>query len=158
MAGPPTIAPYPSFMNLHNLRRHIQQALMRVSCPQSNILGWAGLIMSRVMYGLLRTSPFCIPTDPGPLAIYYPARIPIVDTQRDPVLDGLGLPTYQAQPTTNRVEQATINVRFKHAKNIGSPMRIYNVQSSTASTNSKHIMPCITLRLQKRPVRYHSPT
>jgi hypothetical protein len=68
------------------------------------------------MYGLLTTSLFCIPTDPGPIAIYYPARIPIVDAQGDPVLDGLGMPTYQAQPAISRAEQATINGRFKRAK------------------------------------------
>jgi hypothetical protein len=52
VANPPSLAPRPHFTNLRNLRRHIQRALMRVSCPQSNILGWAGLIMSRAMYGL----------------------------------------------------------------------------------------------------------
>ncbi len=90
---------------------------MRVSFPQSSIFGWVGLIMSRAMYGLLRTSPFRIPTDPGPLAIYYPPRVAIVDTQGDPVLDGQGMPTYQAQPAIGRAEQATINARLKCAKN-----------------------------------------
>jgi len=60
VANPPSLAPRPNFTNLRNLRRHIQRALMRVSCPQSNILGWAGLIMSRAMYGLLTTTPFQI--------------------------------------------------------------------------------------------------
>ena len=69
------------------------------------------------MYGLITTSPFRIPTDPGPLAIYYPARILIVKTQGDPVLDGLGMPTYQAQPAIRWAEQATIDMRFKRAKN-----------------------------------------
>ena len=85
VANPPSLAPRPNFTNLRNLRRHIQRALMHVSCPQSNILGWAGLIMSRAMYGLLATTPFRLPLDPGPLAIYYPAKIPIVDAQGDPV-------------------------------------------------------------------------
>ena len=52
VANPPSLAPLPNVTNLRNLRRHIQHALMRVSCPQSNILGWAGLIMSRAMYGI----------------------------------------------------------------------------------------------------------
>ena len=111
VANPPTIAPRPNFTNLRNLRRHIQRALMHVSCPQSIILGWAGLIMSRTMYGLLTTSPFRIPTDPGP------PRIAIVDAQGDPVLDGQGMPTYQAQPAIGRAEQATIDACFKRAKN-----------------------------------------
>ncbi len=68
------------------------------------------------MYGLLTTSPFRIPTDPGPLAIYYLPCVAIVDTQGDPVLDGQGMPTYQAQPAIGRAEQATINARFKRAK------------------------------------------
>ena len=102
IANSPTIAPRPNFTNLHNHRCHIQCALMRVSCPQRNILGWAGLIMSRAMYGLLTTSPFRTPTDLGPLAIYNPAQIPHVNTQGDPVLNGLVQPTYQAQPTIDQ--------------------------------------------------------
>ena len=117
VANPPSLAPRPNFTNLRNLRRHIQRALMRVSCPQSNILGWAGLIMSRAMYGLLTTTPFRLPTDPGPLAVYYPPKIPIVDAQGDPVLDQTGVPTYQAQPAIGRAEQATIDATFKRAKN-----------------------------------------
>ena len=117
VANPPSLAPRPNFTNLRNLRRHIQHALMRVSCPQSNILGWAGLIMSRAMYGLLTTTPFRLPMDLGPLAIYYPNKIPIVDTQGDPVRDAMGEPTYQAQPAIGRAEQATIDVSFKRGKN-----------------------------------------
>jgi len=104
VANPPSLAPRPNFMNLRNLRRHIQRALMRVSCPQSNILGWAGLIMSRAMYGLLTTTPFRLPMDPGPLAIYFPTKIPIVDTQGDPVLNQMGESTYQAQPAIGQAE------------------------------------------------------
>ena len=109
IAYSPTIAPHPNFTNLRNLRRHIQRALMCVSCPQSSILGWAGLIISRAMYSLLTTSPFRIPTDPGTLAIYYPSRVAIVDAQGDPVLDGQGMPSYQSQPAIGRAEQATIS-------------------------------------------------
>ena len=68
------------------------------------------------MYGLLTTSPFRIPMDPGPLAIYYPPRVAIVDTQGDPVLDGQGMPTYQTQPAIGWAEQATIDACFKRAK------------------------------------------
>jgi hypothetical protein len=69
------------------------------------------------MYGLLTTSPFRIPMDLGPLAIYYPPPVAIVNAQGDPVLNGQGMPTYQAQPTIGRAEQATIDARFKRAKN-----------------------------------------
>ena len=67
------------------------------------------------MYGLLTTSPFSIPTDPGPLAMDYLPRIAIVNTQGDPVLNGQGMSTYQAQPDIGRAEQATIRVRVKRA-------------------------------------------
>jgi hypothetical protein len=43
-------------------------------------------------------------------------RVAIVDTQGDPVLDGQGTPTYQAQPAIGRAEQATIDGHFKRAK------------------------------------------
>ena len=121
VANPPSLAPRPNFTNLHNLRRHIQCALMRVSCPQSNILGWAGLIMSREMYGLLTTIPFRLPLDPGPIAIYYPPKIPIVYVQGDPVLNSTGNPTYQSQPAIGRAEQSTIDASFKRGKNYWKP-------------------------------------
>ena len=69
------------------------------------------------MYGLLTTTPFWLPMNPGPLAIYYSTKIPIVDTQVDPVLDQTGEPTYQAQPAIGRAEQTTINASFNRGKN-----------------------------------------
>jgi hypothetical protein len=117
VANPPSIAPCPNFTNLRNLWRHIQRALQRLSCPQSNILGWAGLIMAQPMYALLTTSPFRLPNDPGPLAIYYLPLTQIIDTQGAPVLDAAGPPTFVAQPTIGRAEQATINVLFSRARN-----------------------------------------
>ena len=69
------------------------------------------------MYGLLRTTPFRLPTDPGPLAIYYPPKIPIVNINGDPMLDALGNPTYIAQPAIGRAEQVTIDTSFKREKN-----------------------------------------
>ena len=60
-------------------------------------------------------TPFRLPTDPGPLAIYYPTPVAIVNAQGDPVLDSAGFPTYQVQPTITRGAQATINTQFKRA-------------------------------------------
>jgi hypothetical protein len=54
--------------------------------------------MARAMYNLLTTSPFRLPLDPGPMAIYYPPPVEIVDTQGDPVLNVAGNPTYQDPP------------------------------------------------------------
>ena len=69
------------------------------------------------MYGLLTTTPFRLPLDPGPLAIYYPPKIPIVNMQGDPVLDAMGKPTYQSQPAIRRAEQSTIDASFKRGGN-----------------------------------------
>ncbi len=87
VANPPTLAPRQNFTNLRALRRHLQRALQRLVNPQSYVLGWSGLIMSQPMYQLLSTSPFRLPNDPGPLAIYYGARVPILDAAGDPVND-----------------------------------------------------------------------
>jgi hypothetical protein len=117
VAHPPSIAPRPNFTNLRNLREHIQRALQRISCPQSNILGWAGLIMARAMYALLTPTPFRIPGDPGPLAIYYPTPTAIVDNTGAPVLNAEGQPTFNGPPTIDRATQATINSRFNQERN-----------------------------------------
>jgi hypothetical protein len=69
------------------------------------------------MYGLLTITPFRIPSKPGPVAIYYPPPVAIVDAQGSPVLDATGLRTYHAQPTIKRAAQATIDAQFKCAKN-----------------------------------------
>jgi hypothetical protein len=73
--------------------------------------------MARPMYALLTTSPFRLPTDPGPLAIYYPPPTQIINNQGDPVLDAAGQPMYVVQPTIGHAEQATINACFSRARN-----------------------------------------
>ena len=117
IANLPSIAPHPNFTNLRNLRRHIQHALQCTSCPQSNILRWVGLIMASAMYALLTPTPFRIPNDPGPLAIYYPTPTAIVDIAGAPVLDALGQPMFVVPPPIDRATQATINSRFIRARN-----------------------------------------
>jgi hypothetical protein len=105
-----------------------QCTLQRLSFPQSNILGWAGLIMARPMYALLTTSPFRLPTDPGPLAIYYPPHTQIVNNQGASVLDAAGRPTYVVQPTIGGAEQATIDACFSRARNYW--LLYMNIQSA----------------------------
>ena len=61
------------------------------------------------MYQLLSTSPFCLPNNPGPLAIYYGARVPILNANDDPVNDAKGNPTYVPIPALDHATQATIN-------------------------------------------------
>jgi len=116
VANPPSLTPHPNFTNLRNLRRHIQCALQRLSCPQSNILGWAGLIMARSMYSLLTTSPFRLPSNPGPMAIYYPHPVEIADTEGNPVLEVAGNPMYQDPSDIPRAAHASIHAQFKRAK------------------------------------------
>ena len=132
IANLPTIAPHPNFTNLRNLRRHIQRALQRISCPQSNILGWVGLIMARAMYALLTPTPFWIPGDPGPLAIYYPTPTVIVDNAGAPVLDAEGQPTFNVPLTIDRATQATIDSRFNRERNywllyLNTQRAVYNL-------------------------------
>jgi hypothetical protein len=117
IAHPPSIAPHPNFTNLRNLRRHIEGALQCISCPQSDILGWAGLIMARVMYALLTPTPFRISGDPGPLAIYYPMPTGIVDNTGAPVLNAEGEPTFNVPLTIDRATQAAIDSQFNQERN-----------------------------------------
>jgi hypothetical protein len=74
LASPPSLAPRPNFTNLRALRCHMQRALQRLSCPQSNVLVWSGFVMARPMYMLLSLAPFILPNNPGPQAVYYPPR------------------------------------------------------------------------------------
>ena len=117
VANPLTLAPRPNFTNLRALRRHLQRALQRLVNPQSNVLGWSGLVMSQPMYQMLSTTPFRLPNDPGPQAVYYGARTPIVDDFGDPVLDANGLPTYVPVPALDRATQASIDARFVREQN-----------------------------------------
>ncbi len=68
------------------------------------------------MYSLLTTSPFRLPSDPGPMAVYYPPPVEIVDAQGVPVLDLAGNPTYRAPPDIPRAAQSSIDAQFKRAK------------------------------------------
>jgi hypothetical protein len=113
--NPPTLAPHPNFANLRALQCHLQCTLQRLSCPQSNILGWARLIMSQAIHSLLTPTPFQLPNNPGDQAVYYSPRVPIVDAQAAHVLDAAGNPTYVPQTPLNRAVQATINARFVRA-------------------------------------------
>ncbi len=45
-------------------------ALKQLTCPQSVIHGWLGLILAPMVYALLIPNPFQDPTDPGAVAVY----------------------------------------------------------------------------------------
>ncbi len=70
-----------------------------------------------IMYALLTPTPFWIPGDPGPLAIYYPPPTAIVDNKGAPVLDTEGQPTFIVPPTIDRATQAMIDSRFSQERN-----------------------------------------
>ncbi len=69
------------------------------------------------MYALLTPTPFRIPGDPGPLAIYNPMPTAIVDNTGVSVLDKEGQPTFSVPPTIDRATQATIDSRFSQERN-----------------------------------------
>jgi len=117
VVNPPTLAPRPNFTNLRALRRHLQRALQRLVNPQTNVLGWSGLVMSRPMYQLLSTSPFRLPTNPGPQAVYYGARVPILNLSGNPELDASGNPKYVPIPALDRTTQASIGNNFVRERN-----------------------------------------
>ncbi len=112
VANPPTLAPCPNVTNLRALRCHLQRALQCLVNPQSYVLGWSGLVMSRPMYQLLSTSPFCLPNDLDPLAIYYGARVPILNAAGDPVNNATRNTMYVPIPALDCATQATIDARF----------------------------------------------
>jgi hypothetical protein len=100
--------------------------------PPEQLLGWVGLIMARPMNALLAMSPSRLPTDPGPLVIYCPPPMPIVNGLGMPVLDAAGQPMFVAQPTITQAEQATINACFSHGRNywlsyMNIQQAVYNV-------------------------------
>jgi hypothetical protein len=45
-------------------------ALKQLTCPQSAIHGWSGLILAPMVYALLEPNPFQDSTGPGPVAVY----------------------------------------------------------------------------------------
>ena len=112
VANPSTLALRPNFTNLRALHCHLQRTLQRLVNPQNNVLGWSGLVMSRPMYQMLSTSPFRLPSNPGPQAIYYGARVPILNVNVDPELDATGNPTYVPIPALDRTTQVTIDADF----------------------------------------------
>ena len=66
---------------------------------------------------MLSTSPFRLPTDPGPQAVYYGARVPILDAAGNPVNDATGNPTYVPIPALDRATQASIDANFLRERN-----------------------------------------
>jgi hypothetical protein len=64
--NPPSLAPLPDIAEIRALQKHYKTGLTQLTCPQSLIHGWAGLVMDPVMYALLEPiTPFTAVVDPG---------------------------------------------------------------------------------------------
>ena len=69
-ANVPSLEPRTNFERIRNLRRHFENALQRLPCPQRVQHGWKGMIMAQNMYALLTATRFCLPSDPSKTANY----------------------------------------------------------------------------------------
>ena len=61
------------------------KALKQLVCPQSPIHGWAGMVLSLMVYALLEPNPFAIPGNPGPVAVYPQFTLPAQIKQADAI-------------------------------------------------------------------------
>ncbi len=70
LKNPPLLSPRPDFSKMRALRKHIVKALKQLLCPQSAVHGWTGMVLSPMVYALLKPIPFAIPGNPGLVAVY----------------------------------------------------------------------------------------
>ena len=70
LENPPSLSPRPNFSKLRALRKHMVKALKQLVCPQSAVHGWSGMVISPMVYELLEPTPFAVPGNPGPVAVY----------------------------------------------------------------------------------------
>jgi hypothetical protein len=61
------------------------KALKQLVCPQSAIHGWSGMVLSPMVYALLEPTPFVIPGNPGPVAVYTQFATPAMIKQIEAV-------------------------------------------------------------------------
>ena len=85
LKNPPSLSPRPDFSKLCALRKHMVKALNQLMCPQSAIHRWSGMVLSPMVYALLKTTPFAIPENPGPVAVYTQFATPATIKQIDAV-------------------------------------------------------------------------
>ena len=70
LKNPPTLLPRPDFVKIRALQKHMVLVLKQLTCPQSVIHGWSGLILALMVHALLEPNPFQDPTNPRPVAVY----------------------------------------------------------------------------------------
>jgi hypothetical protein len=134
VANPPTLAPCPNLTNLRALHYHLQCALQSLSCPQSNIFGWPGLVMSCPMYLLLSRTAFHLPSNPSPQAIYYGLRTTIVNQAGNPVPNTIRNPMYIPLPTLDCAHKQRLTQALCECKATGYHTRTSRVHATTCST------------------------
>ncbi len=100
-ANVPSLEPRPNFDRIRKLRRHFENALQRLPCPQSIQHGWKGMVMAQNMYALLTTTPFRLPSSPGDTPTYIRATLAGEPPDNTPI---------------TRTEQATIDLTFARRK------------------------------------------
>jgi hypothetical protein len=81
LKNPPSLSPRPYFSKLCALRKHMVKALKQLVCPQSQIHGWSGMVLSPMVYALLEPTPLAIPGNPGPVAVYTQFATPAMIKQ-----------------------------------------------------------------------------
>jgi hypothetical protein len=104
----PSLEPLPNFERIRKLRRHFENALQCLPCPQSVQHGWKGMVMAQNMYALLTTTPFRIPTTLGDTPTYLRAVLTGEPADNSPLTG---------------TEQATIDSTFAHRKHYFLSMR-----------------------------------
>jgi hypothetical protein len=101
LANPPSLNPCPNFFNIQKFGSHFARAPKKIPCPQSPVNGWAGAVMSPVMYVLI---------DPN---LFHLNITPTIGTPAYPIKynsDG------EVVPFTCE-EKSTINLKFSMDKN-----------------------------------------
>jgi hypothetical protein len=57
IANPPSLGDRPNFFNLQDLQSHFAH-VKRIACPQSQVKGWAGFVLTPTMYSHIDPKPF----------------------------------------------------------------------------------------------------
>ena len=83
LKNPLTLSSRPDFLNLCALRKHMVKALKQFLCPQSAVHGWSGMDLPPMMYALLEPTPFAVPGNPGPVAVYTQFATPAMIKNTD---------------------------------------------------------------------------
>jgi hypothetical protein len=106
LPNPPSLDPCPNFFNLCALQTHFAWALKKVPCPQSNVNGWVGTVLTPAMYALIDTTAFHWKIKPKTPVLDFPARLALK-------ADG----TQGASLPYSRVEILTITAEHTLKKN-----------------------------------------